>query len=427
MNNPESSQICMDAELCYYDYLYNREEDDLVPASIAAHIEQCDNCQEQLRHLESTLSEGSALRLERRQQRSTIIVTLALHMGYIDKPVTCRTVRPFLFSLADSNVDLKVSTPITAHLDECQQCRENLETIRKLNLTSEQLEQIRVIYEARLTREATASSQIDTEIPTSDDISTVLKMLDGPESGIITTYNIDKSSENTPKRKLSWIRRKIVPGTGLAATFFILAAIYFIDKPVAKEATIAQIYEAFEGARNISVVAFAQDLTSPVKEELVSRTPGIYMIKDQDGATFWNVRDKTKKSRLVNNQKWTRFDNLTFGKIEKKIAGTLDLFPFPKTEKIPENAHWIPTTEPNVEVSFKDAEVYELQWSEKQPDRSVISKKWRVFIEAGTNLPLKVEFYSKPSVEGDYSLESQIMVEYPSDSQIKSILKEYSF
>jgi hypothetical protein len=74
------------------------------------------------------------------EERTAIVITnLKLHFAYISALVNCRTARPFLPSLADPALEVGVPTPITVHLDKCQQCSDDLERIRQMKLTHKQL------------------------------------------------------------------------------------------------------------------------------------------------------------------------------------------------------------------------------------------------------------------------------------------------
>lgn len=136
---PNPNSLCKEAELYYYDFL-REESRGLVPESIINHIEQCQHCQEQINRLKKVLSEVEGhVGAGQRQLSSTITEMLELHFAYIGKRVTCETVKPFLPSLLDPALEIRIPTPITAHLDNCQQCSEDLETIRRLNLNRKQL------------------------------------------------------------------------------------------------------------------------------------------------------------------------------------------------------------------------------------------------------------------------------------------------
>ena len=130
--------LCKKAELYYYDFLCN-ESQEPIPKSVIDHIDQCQGCQEQINQLKVVLSQAEGMETEQSQTTSAIIATLKLHLSYIGQPVTCNTVGPFLPGLLDPALEIRIPTPITAHLDNCQHCAEDLKMIRRLNLNNKQL------------------------------------------------------------------------------------------------------------------------------------------------------------------------------------------------------------------------------------------------------------------------------------------------
>ena len=130
---PSSNSLCKQAELYYYDFLFN-ESYEPIPEFIINHINKCQHCQQQLNQLKGVLSQAeSQVEPEKMQVSSAITEMLKLHFAYIGKPVTCETVRPFLPSLLEPALEVRIPTPITAHLDNCRRCSEDLETIQRLN------------------------------------------------------------------------------------------------------------------------------------------------------------------------------------------------------------------------------------------------------------------------------------------------------
>ena len=135
-HNPKS--LCREAELYYYDFLCD-ESRRLIPEPIVSHIEQCLHCREQINHLEAVLSQADGLESQQGRVDSAITTMLKLHFAYIGKPVTCNIVKPFLPTLLGRALGIRIPTPIVTHVCDCQQCSEDLDVIRCLNLGREQL------------------------------------------------------------------------------------------------------------------------------------------------------------------------------------------------------------------------------------------------------------------------------------------------
>jgi outer membrane lipoprotein-sorting protein len=135
---PNHNLFCKQAEPYYYDLLCD-ESRPLIPQSVVNHTEQCQDCRERINKLKAALSQADTLESERGQVLSAVTAMLKLHFAYFGKPVTCNIVKPFLPCLLDPALEIRIPTPIITHLLNCQQCSEDLDIIRCLNLNSKQL------------------------------------------------------------------------------------------------------------------------------------------------------------------------------------------------------------------------------------------------------------------------------------------------
>ncbi len=153
------NSLCVEAKLYYYDFLYG-ESQEPVPESVINHIQQCRQCHEQINRLKVVLSQNYSIEPAKRQASSAITTMLELHFSYIDKPVTCYTVRPFLAGLSDTALEIRIPTPITAHLDNCRECAEDFKTIKNLNLKRQQLYRLSQLLGKELSREPDKCSKI---------------------------------------------------------------------------------------------------------------------------------------------------------------------------------------------------------------------------------------------------------------------------
>lgn len=134
-----SNSMCEQAQAYYYDYLCGGAQES-TPREILAHIGECPLCKAEVNRLKVELKRTEEDVVRSVKESASIATTnLKLHFAYIGALVNCRTARPFLPSLADPALEVGVPTPITVHLDKCQQCSDDLETIRQLKLTHKQL------------------------------------------------------------------------------------------------------------------------------------------------------------------------------------------------------------------------------------------------------------------------------------------------
>jgi hypothetical protein len=131
-HNPDIN--CTNARLYYYDFL-SKETREGIPDGTLQHIKLCRNCQKEMNKLKDLLVQADEIfEREQRQKDSAISTLLKLHFEYIGEPVKCDTVKPFLASLADPVLQIRIPTPITTHLDKCRPCRDDLRILLELHL-----------------------------------------------------------------------------------------------------------------------------------------------------------------------------------------------------------------------------------------------------------------------------------------------------
>ena len=134
---------CVQARGYFLDYVEPASRWSIPPA-ILTHLATCPACQGQVRRLAEMMDDsarpGSA---GAQDQRDAVMVDLLKHhFAYLDKPVVCSGVRPFLPSLADPGLGIRIATPITAHLNRCEACAADMATLRRYGLTGGQLHRL---------------------------------------------------------------------------------------------------------------------------------------------------------------------------------------------------------------------------------------------------------------------------------------------
>ncbi len=139
MIEPISQSECKRARAYYYDYICE-ENGEPIPAEIVAHIGECEHCKAATDKLKFELFQSAVdVNQGAGKLNSALIANLKLHFAYIDKPVSCDIAKPFLPTLLDQALRVRIPTPIVAHVFNCQQCSEDLDTIRCLKLSRKQL------------------------------------------------------------------------------------------------------------------------------------------------------------------------------------------------------------------------------------------------------------------------------------------------
>lgn len=140
------SGFCRDAEPFYYD-LSAGLENAWAPQHVCEHVAHCTYCQARIRRLQKDLEAAEdgpgGGQADKDQQ---IIDTLGLHFEHIGQCVTCSRVKPFVPTLVIPSPRIRIPTPITVHLDHCELCAADLETLRNLNLEAAQLDRLSQVF-----------------------------------------------------------------------------------------------------------------------------------------------------------------------------------------------------------------------------------------------------------------------------------------
>lgn len=162
-HNPDIN--CTNARLYYYDFL-SKETRAGIPEGALQHIKQCRNCQTEMDSLKDLLVQaGERFESEQSDKDSAISTLLRLHFEYIGEPVKCDTVKPFLASLADPVLQIRIPTPITTHLDKCQSCRDDLMILQDLHFPHKYLCRLGQLLADKPTEDYLSCSQARAAIP----------------------------------------------------------------------------------------------------------------------------------------------------------------------------------------------------------------------------------------------------------------------
>ena len=142
------NSICGKAKSYYHDYLCHVIE--RIPPDILNHINLCHHCQnaiaelrEKLEKLESGEQDVKELRAQ--WIHSAIADNLTHHFEFTEQWISCSQVKVFLTGLSHPELEIKIPTPITAHIDNCPACLDDYKTITGLRLEPEQLNRLGIL------------------------------------------------------------------------------------------------------------------------------------------------------------------------------------------------------------------------------------------------------------------------------------------
>jgi hypothetical protein len=109
--------------------------------------------------------------------------------------------------------------------------------------------------------------------------------------------------------------------------------------------------------------------------------------------------------------------------METIISSSFGLIPFEDITVLPKNSQWHRLADVGMPESTSTMEVYDLLWV----DGPSVSNRWRVYINPENRLPRRTELYQMMSDEQEYVLKSFKVIDYPTDGEMQTIIKESSF
>ena len=77
------------------------------------------------------------------------------------------------------------------------------------------------------------------------------------------------------------------------------------------------------------------------------------------------------------------------------------------------------------EADVSGSKIYDLTWQDKNAASGAIKlHRRRFFVDKRTNLPERIELYGKLESEAEYKFETFAVVTYPSEDQIRTLIRE---
>ena len=131
---------CEDVEVYYHDFILD-PDDPSVPVFVTEHLRHCPHCLGQIDRLRKILDQsvdGCA--------DMDLVAELQRHFELLGDRVDCHHVKAILPTLLDSSLRIRIPTPVTVHIDHCQECAQDLEALKCLGLESAQLARLRRLY-----------------------------------------------------------------------------------------------------------------------------------------------------------------------------------------------------------------------------------------------------------------------------------------
>ena len=199
--------------------------------------------------------------------------------------------------------------------------------------------------------------------------------------------------------------------------------------PSLKATDLSQIYENLAKVKNVHIARIDPEHSRVIQETWIARGLELKIFKDDDQYVLWDMRGKARKTKKLTNGATTivPLDDETIKKVKDTLLGPLDILPFTQIAKVPKDSKWYRLTDESIETVIDDTEAYDMDWTKKSLSGSLIHRKWRCYIEIGTKLPVRIEWYEKRATEEEYSLIITAILAYPETSEILSLTRSIGF
>ncbi|MHC4864521.1 MAG: hypothetical protein ACYTEX_10575 [Planctomycetota bacterium] len=288
---------------------------------------------------------------------------------------------------------------------------------------------------------------------------TLYGIADRGESGIVTSYELESRPKETEFADVSdlyadgeisvWVRdesrdaqqviampERIEQGASgrnlrrfrmPAAAASILIAVAFwmlLISPAAGRIALAQVYQAIANLQNICISSFAPPEVEPVQEVWVSLALDVRLHITPNQAVLFDLQRKIKKTKDLStgSVETTSITPDLLVEVERHVAGSFGLVPFPDIADVPGDAQWTHVPGDQVETVIPGTDVYDLTWRGRGGELTR-HHKWRVFVDADTALPKRTEWSVSLGESEDSGWEDVYVVTYPSSSEIETLVR----
>ncbi len=220
------------------------------------------------------------------------------------------------------------------------------------------------------------------------------------------------------------LRIRIAKLAAVAAVVLVIFALFF-GRPAAEAVDLGEIYEALGKVENICIADFQPPANEPTQTEWISQTMNIDVIRSGERFVLWDIPNKVQMIKYLSSGSvtTTAITDEMLTKVEEAASRRFGLVPFSDMSNF-SGAQWIRVEDSEIETTMSGTKVYDLTWTERNTTFQTIRlRKWRVFVHAGTKLPERAQWYSKFEPEGEYKLETFSVITYPSENQIKILIR----
>jgi hypothetical protein len=220
------------------------------------------------------------------------------------------------------------------------------------------------------------------------------------------------------------LRIRIAELAAVAAVILVIFTLFFGKS--AKDIRLGEIYQVLGSVENICITTFEPHMNEPMQIEWVSQALKIDMFRIGEQLVLWDIPNNVKMTKNLSSNyvKTQILSGEMLSKVKQAVLQRFGLVPFSKISDI-SGARWTRLENSEAEADVSGSKVYDLTWQDKN-SASGATKLYRrrFFVDKRTNLPQRIELYGKLQSESEYKFETFAVVTYPSDDQIRTLIRE---
>ena len=221
------------------------------------------------------------------------------------------------------------------------------------------------------------------------------------------------------------LRIRIAEIATVAAVILVVFALLF-GVPGAKTVGLDEIYEALGRVENVCIATFQPPANEPLRTEWVSQALNIDMVRIGEQFVLWDITNRVRMIKYLSSAsvRTEAASEQMLAKVEQAASRRFGLVPFSDISDV-SGARWSRVEDPKLAAVVSGAKVYELTWPQKDADSETVElRKWRVFVDARSNLPKRAEHYFKLKPQEEYKFETYEVITYPSDDEIQTDIRK---
>jgi hypothetical protein len=220
------------------------------------------------------------------------------------------------------------------------------------------------------------------------------------------------------------LRIRIVELAAVAAVILVIFALFFNTSTT--DVGLDEIYQVLGVVDNICITTFEPASNEPMQIEWVSQALNINMFRIGRQLVLWDIPNKLKKTKSLSSDsvKTQILSGEMLSRVKQAALQRFGLVPFSNISDIP-GARWTRLNDLEAEAGVFDSKLYDLTWQDKNAALGAIKLyRRRFFVDKRTNLPKRIELYGKLQSEAEYKFETFAVVTYPSEDQIRTLIRE---